>query len=87
MKKGEVGNGPTPDWPARSVPHPYPVISKVHLDGNAGATISSGGGFLVSRSAAAAGAPQSPAKTSAAAKCLRIFCRPDPRDRSLHQCS
>jgi len=57
------------------------VISKRQLDGNAGATIS-GAGFFVGRSGAgrseaAAGVPQSPARTASAAK-VRISPPPGP---------
>jgi hypothetical protein len=55
------------------------VISNCQVEGSVGATTSSSGTcFFVGRSEAAAGAPQSPAKTVNAAKYIRIFIAPIP---------
>ncbi len=45
-----------------------------------GSGTGAGAGFFVGKSAAAAGAPHSPMRTTSAAAYVRI-CRPDPLDR------
>jgi hypothetical protein len=54
------------------------MISKCHEEGCVGVTTGSGAGFFVGRSEAAAGAPQSPARTASAAQYVRIIAPPIP---------
>ena len=67
--------------PAMLVPQPYPVISKCQVEGSGGATKGSGGGFLVGRSAATAGAAPSAAARISAPEYFTHSPRPKPRDR------